>query len=816
MTDAADMVCVILAGGQGKRMASAGLHKVCFPIAGRPAIVRAIDVYKQAGLRRFLVVVGQKAEQVMSTISAAHPEVAFVHQFQPRGTGHAGAVAADALAAQGYDGSVLVVMGDKVTRPSVVERLLGTFRDGQCDVVMTTLPKETGPTAGRVVTDSNGQVRGIVEVPDLENARKKRTKLPLGGQQLTPAHVERHAASVNASMYVFRFGPLREALSSLQSGNAQGELYLTDTIEALSHAGRVKEMLVPDPDDLMAFNTPAELLAIEEVVRKRQRAPRVRTTPRRRLSGKLLKPAGKWLEIIEGDSPTWLRRLRRSYGTDPELLHGRRQAMKTIVQAFMDAYGADREMVLCRAPGRVNLMGRHVDHRGGFVNVVAISREALLAAAPRDDDVVRLRNVDASHFPPREFRIFDLVGQASWTEWIDFVNSSAVRQVLAEGPGDWSHYARAPLLRLQHECRSTRLCGMDCMVAGDIPIGAGLSSSSALVVAFAEAAVAMNHLDVEMRDFIDLCGEGEWFVGSRGGSADHAAIRTSRIGQVSRIGFFPFRPAGEVTVPGDLRIVVAHSGSQAVKSAGARDVFNQRVACYEIAQLLLRRSWPPAAGAAHLRDLTPDRLKVLPGEVYRALMHLPPRPSRSALRRLIAPADRDRLEAIFATHASQGAYDLRGAALFGLGEIIRSERFAERMRVDDRESIGRYMRTSHDGDRRYRMASDGRMKRYMARLTDASLSELSEQGADLAEQPGRYACSTEAIDHLVDLALATEGVVGAQLAGAGLGGCMMVLVEADALERLLNRFRKMFYKPRKLRFAAHVCTPVAGTELLGI
>ena len=86
MSEHDDIVCLILAGGRGKRMASKDCHKVCFPIAGRPAIVRAIDTYKEAGLRRFVVVVGQMAEQVMAIVSAVHPEVLFVFQNEPRGT----------------------------------------------------------------------------------------------------------------------------------------------------------------------------------------------------------------------------------------------------------------------------------------------------------------------------------------------------------------------------------------------------------------------------------------------------------------------------------------------------------------------------------------------------------------------------------------------------------------------------------------------------------------------------------------------------------------------------------------------------------
>ena len=109
-------VCVILAGGRGSRMASASRHKVCFPILGVPAIVRAVDTYKAVGLRRFMVVIGQMPEQVIQTVCDAHPDVSFVYQAVPRGTGHAAMVAAEALAAQGFDGNMMVVMGEAYLR----------------------------------------------------------------------------------------------------------------------------------------------------------------------------------------------------------------------------------------------------------------------------------------------------------------------------------------------------------------------------------------------------------------------------------------------------------------------------------------------------------------------------------------------------------------------------------------------------------------------------------------------------------------------------------------------------------------------------
>ncbi len=817
METTGDIACVILAGGQGKRMRSADLHKVCFPILHRPAIVRAIDTYKAAGLRRFLVVVGQMAEQVIETLSAAHPEVTFVYQAEPLGTGHAAAVAARALAAQGDCFAAMVTMGDKVTRPSVVRALVERFRRGLADVVMATVPKEPDSPSGRVVTDAAGRVLGIVEAADVLRARRTRKAVRLAGRKLTAARIEKQSPTVNPSLYLFRFDRLLEALEKLRADNVQGEQYLTDVIEILSLSGaRIEAMAVADPAEIMGFNTPGELLAVERVVRQREKPPRISASGPKVLSSRVLKPAEQWLRVVEGTSPAWRRALRQVYGADDALLAERRRTMSRLVRAFLRRHGRRRGMILCRAPGRVNLMGRHVDHRGGYVNVMALSREVLLAAARRDDDSVCLANVQPKRFPDRRFRVSELLREASWADWIDFVDSRAVRSLLAAAGGDWSHYARAAVLRLQHECRDVPLCGMDCMVTGDIPMGAGLSSSSALVVAFAQAAVALNGLHVATRDFVDLCGEGEWFVGSRGGSADHAAIRTGRIGHLSRIGFFPFRIEGELRFPEDLRVVIAHSGSQAVKSKGARDIFNQRVASYQLAELLLRRRWPAAAGIQHLRDLTPKRLNVRPGEIYRALKLLPQRPSRKALRRLFAAEDRDRLERIFSSHANLGPYDLRGVALYGLGEIVRSERFADVLAGRDVDRLGRFLKRSHDGDRRVKWAPDGRPRRFLVRTDDAALDRLAAADADPAFQCGRYACSTESVDRLVDVAEAGEGVIGAQLAGAGLGGCMMIVVRVEALAGLMRRLRRQFYRPRGLPFGAFVCSPVAGAGLLGV
>jgi len=67
---------------------------------------------------------------------------------------------------------------------------------------------------------------------------------------------------------------------------------------------------------------------------------------------------------------------------------------------------------------------------------------------------------------------------------------------------------------------------------------------------------------------------------------------------------------------------------------------------------------------------------------------------------------------------------------------------------------------------------------------------------------------------MVDIALGTEGVVGAQLAGAGLGGCMMVLTHREAVPGLVENLTKQYYKPYGKQPAILFCRPIAGSGLL--
>lgn len=895
---------VILCGGKGTRMGSDSRHKVCFPIAGVPAITRTIKTLYDQGLRRFVIVVGSLAGDVVATVGQEFPQAMFVYQAQQLGTGHAAQIGIQALQAIGFAGPILVTLGDKLIEPDVISHLGERFLRQRADMIFISGPKKQNPSAGRIVVDKAGKILGNVEERDIQLARvygavEKRIKtgrngpisfdqviqlgkkfianeaklikalgpfgrqlqaaralpapdltkcLPpgagvirLGRHVFTPDELERASKTANLSVFLAKSEFWYEVLPTLRNDNAQGEYYLPDVITLAGSAAespwKMQQYEITDPSEVMAFNSPDELLLIEDTLR-RKGLLRAQNPPTEKASlaaavGNLpagsRRSAGKWLELFEAWPAKLARRFAEIYGPDKRLLEDRRKLFLNALKLFVKRYGADRPAVIVRAPGRINLLGRHVDHRGGAVNVLAIDRDVVFVASPRNDDVVRMCNANALKHPDREFSIGQLLGEIEWQDWLSFVNSQYVRRIIAQTRGDWSNYVKAALLRLQQGFRQVRILGFDAAVAGDIPQAAGLSSSSALVVASAQVAMAFNGLDVGSSEFVDLCGEGEWFVGSRGGSADHAAIHMGKRGQIAHVKFFPFEVARIYNFPESCKLVIANSGIDAHKSATAKDKFNQRVASYEFGFMLLRdRNEPLAHLLEHLRDVNPRRLNCAVSQIYRLLRSVPEELPTATIRDLLSGQHRPKVERIMSSHALPDHYELRRVLLYGIAECERSFRAPELLDQGDIETFGKLMMISHDGDRLARWSRAGKngwhMTDYLYDASDAALEQLCQDlasedprrvlTAQLYMQPGGYACSTKQIDKMIDIVKDVPGFCGAQLGGAGLGGCIMILVRSEAGEAVAEALRREYYQPAKLDPMIHICQPVEGSGMI--
>ncbi len=797
MATTGNAAAILLCAGKGTRMCDDSRNKVCFDCAGIPVVKRIVRNMRAGGVGRFVVVIGHRAESVMAALDG-EPGVVYAYQMEQKGTGHATQCGLRVLRDIGFSGPVVVSMGDKIVAPHVVSALLQ--KSGAAKAVLGVQPIAANPHGGHVMMP-DGKVCGIVEfadaalmslagVPAADRAHRLES-IGISGVKARKI-LDRAAASepaatrslagrsftaddilatpfVNTALYCFDSEAVWKALGECHSDNAQGEIYLTDVFEMFARSGDVAHYEVTERNDLLTYSTRPEL---------------------RRMSRFFLRKASELRSDIEGGH---LRTtFAELYGPGAE---SQEKRYASILAAFIKRFG-DAKVVIARAPGRVNLMGRHVEHRGGGINVFATGCDTVMVAAPREDDTVRLADVEPG-YPDVSFRIGETLALGASSSWLDYLASAPVRDALAASRGHWSNYVKASVLRFQM-ASDLPLCGMDMVCGGEVPVAAGLSSSSSIVVAVSEALVALNALNIPVKTFVDLCGEGEWFVGSRGGAGDHAAIKCGKPGRITHLDFKPFSVGESAPFSPDYAIVVANSMEQAKKSEGARDRFNAQVAAYEFAFLLIRRAFPEQPLQV-FRDLSAVRPFA---QIYRMLRRLPESVTRAELRKLLPESGR-RLDELFATHADPGSYRLREVALFGISECARSAIFMDVLMSGDYRRLGEMMKISHNGDR----VTTGP-------VTDELLDSLAVGDVDVAMESGAYACSTPRIDSLCDLLDSTPGVLGSQLVGAGLGGCVVALVEKAQASKVLEVLDRSYYDANGLPRSAAVYTPSCGSSVI--
>jgi N-acetylgalactosamine kinase len=708
--------------------------------------------------------------------------------------------------------------------------------------------KEVLAAVERHIAQAEKQAAAVAELlalakPDklIERARLEKVlradkyNLKIAGKPYPARQIEKLSSGVNPSLYLMRADVFYQGVGMLRNDNAQGEYYITDMVRLLSGVRdpkgepryRVCAVPIDRPEWVQSFNSPDELLVIQDYVRRkrhsRQATPEVVKRPQ-------LKPSqyatvGQWLARIEARRPALRRWLQQIYGPQEDLHQRKCKDLRAVLECYGKRFGMAEKVCIVRAPGRINLMGRHVDHRGGMTNFLAIDRETMAVVGLRPDDEVVAVNVQPGKYQPVHFKISELMGRMGWSDWLDFVNSEWVRNIVYMSAGHWSNYIKAAFLRLQHRYQDVRVRGVNMAVTGNIPIAAGLSSSSTIVVAALQSTIALNNFDLTSQQFIDLCGEGEWFVGSRGGAGDHAAIYLGQRGKIAQVGYLPFRVEKIIDAPAGYAVVIANSHVKAAKSASARDEFNSRIASYNLGLALLKQRCPEIAGTVeHLRDLDPDKLGYPTSDVYRWLLRVPETMTRNDFRVMLSQEHERLLESSFATHAEPAAYHPRGVLLYGIAEIIRSRMCVDLLESGRVKEFGALMKISHDGDRVSRPGPDGSYQRLAANCDDEYiqrlLGDLSSESpqrvlrAQLCMQPGSYACSTPEIDQMVDIASAVPGVAGTQIAGAGLGGCIMVLVRQESAAALRKALALHYYRPRGLEPAAIPCAAVEGAGLV--
>lgn len=234
------MNIVILAAGMGKRMYS-DLPKVLHPVAGRPMLAHVLDTARALSPSRLVVVVGHGAGRVREAVAA--DDVAFAEQAQQLGTGHA---VMQALPLLDDSHPTLVLYGDvPLTTAATLKALVAEAGTQRFGVLTVEMPDPTG--YGRIVRDAAGSIVRIVEQKDATEAVKA-------------------IREINTGIIVCPTGHLRKWLSTLRNDNAQGEYYLTDTVERAATEG--VEIVSAQPAaiwETLGVNSKLQLAEVERI-----------------------------------------------------------------------------------------------------------------------------------------------------------------------------------------------------------------------------------------------------------------------------------------------------------------------------------------------------------------------------------------------------------------------------------------------------------------------------------------------------------------------------------------------------------------------
>jgi galactokinase len=307
----------------------------------------------------------------------------------------------------------------------------------------------------------------------------------------------------------------------------------------------------------------------------------------------------------------------------------RERRIDTLIAVFQREFGRAPEGI-AEAPGRVNLIGEHVDYNDGLVLPFAIDRSVLVAWARRDDEAV-------------------------WAYSADYGEHSrfTLANVTHAAPGSWANYVRGAAAML----RAVPLAagGIDLAIAGNVPAGAGLSSSAAIEVAVAGAFRAAFSLEIDDVALAQLCQRAEnEFVGVQCGIMDQFA---STLSQRDHALLIDCRTLAHEAVP--LRLA----------DAGL---------CVVVANSSVRRELIASAYN--------DRRR----ECDAAVVELRARLDRPALTSLrdVTQADLDRAIAAGETLPLRRARHV-------VSEIARAAAAAEALRRDDFGEVGRLMQESH-------------------------------------------------------------------------------------------------------------------------
>ncbi|OWA53608.1 N-acetylgalactosamine kinase [Hypsibius exemplaris] len=432
-----------------------------------------------------------------------------------------------------------------------------------------------------------------------------------------------------------------------------------------------------------------------------------------------------------------------------------------ITLAFKGKFGKDPDF-LAISPGRVNLIGEHIDYHGYSVLPMALTKDILMAVSRNDSDRINL----ASTMPER---------------YADF-SCPTSGWVIEKGKPLWYQYVLCGIKGCEEALPAgTILKGIDVLVDGQVPPNAGLSSSSALVCCSALAQFQANRVSISRSELATLCAKAERYIGTEGGGMDQAISLLAQSGKAKLIDFDPLK-ATDVTLPPDSVFVVANCCVELNKAATSH--YNTRVAEGRVGVAIIAQqknlNWREIKRAKALQEVlnfSPQQMLQLVDETFHEDPYTIPESAN-----LLGVSEADFRE-IFLNHATQN-----------LTEFKSKQRL--RHVYSEASRVGEFQAICHG------QTGDGTL----VALGDLMFASHKSCRDD-------YECSCKELDDLVGVMM-KSGAYGARLTGAGWGGCAVALIGKGKEEDFLRAVKEVFYSGNCKEGSVFLTTPGEGARII--
>ncbi|TRY97357.1 hypothetical protein DNTS_033004 [Danionella cerebrum] len=439
------------------------------------------------------------------------------------------------------------------------------------------------------------------------------------------------------------------------------------------------------------------------------------------------------------------------------------ERLQQIKDVFKSKFGRT-PLFYARAPGRVNLIGEHIDYCGYAVLPMAIEQSILAAVFVNDSKTIHLANTDQKY---KDYSV------------------SVDNIIIDRDNPQWHYYFLCGVKGIQEHLNLSSLNGMCCVVDGSIPASSGLSSSSALVCCAGLLTVEANHKSLSKVALAETCAKCERYIGTEGGGMDQSISFLAEEGTAKLIEFNPLR-ASDVSLPGGAVFVIANCCVEMNKAASSH--FNMRVVeCRIATKMLVKARCVDWRCLQKLKDLQEELQLSLEQmlELLEELLHPEPY-SREEICRTLEISAEELRENILSTNtqdATQFMLYQRAKHVYSeAARVLRFRAVCEEAPVNSIAQLGELMNQSH-----------------------ASCRDL-------------YQCSCPELDHLVEICL-EAGAVGSRLTGAGWGGCTVSMVPEGKVEHFLQTVSERYYRsdPRRSTLekqSLFVSRPGGGAAIL--